>query len=177
VPWPRSLPASSTLSSYGDLLAVLRQQSDTVSHLIELTTAERRAIAERDLAALTAVTAEKTIMADRLQDLEGRRRDIAAELSGPATGEGAPPTLRELLERASGPEAEQLRLLASTLPTHVSQLGEEARINRQLVMSALGIVNSALDFLRPLSDSPSAYGPARSSVATAGARAGLDRRA
>jgi flagellar biosynthesis/type III secretory pathway chaperone len=165
------------LSSYGDLLAVLRQQSDTVSHLIELTTAERRAIAERDLSALTAVTAEKTVLADRLHDLEGRRRDIAAELGGSGTDDGAAPTLRELLERASGPEADQLRLLASTLPSHVGRLGEETRINKQLVMSALGIVTSALDFLRPMSDAPTTYGPARNGVVGAGARAALDRRA
>ena len=163
------------MSSYGDLLTILRQQSDTVSQLIELTTAERRAIADRDLAALTSVTSEKTVLAERLHDLEGRRRDVALELGGAEPSGGNAPTLRELLDGASGPEADQLRALASSLPVHLGRLGEETQVNKQLVMSALGIVTSALEFLRPMSDAPGTYGPNSNGKPTA--PASLDRRA
>ena len=168
------------MSSYGELLAVLRQQSDVIGQIIDITTAERRAVANRDLPGLTAIATQKSALAEQLQQLEQRRSQIALTIAGDATSADSAPTLKELLTGATGPEAEQLRLLAQTLPIHLERMGDENRVNRQLIMSALGLVNSALDYLRPAGRGLTNYGPnpqQRRSPASTTTTTALDRRA
>jgi len=131
------------LSKYVELLTILREQSETVSLLIQLASAERRAIAERDVSALSSVASQEAALAERLRILEIRRQAAVRALSSAPDDDTA--TLRDLLNGASTTTALQVKSIATRIPVNLARSGMAYRASAQLVRSALGLDVSRAD--------------------------------
>jgi flagella synthesis protein FlgN len=146
------------------LEAVLEQELQYTELLLQTLSAERTALASRDLAALESTTNDKIELYQKLESLDAQRQNIVAEL-------GFQPGRAEFTRCfESLPEAMKLAKLWLQIMTNIEACKTSNLINGGVLESGRQQVEQALGILRGQGGAPGLYTPAGVTSANLGHR-------
>jgi flagellar biosynthesis/type III secretory pathway chaperone len=146
------------------LETLLIKEFSSCHMLLDLTRAERSALAKKDVAQLTSLVERKEVLLDELGRLDDDRRRVTQDL-GSAAGlpvlhsSTHPPSVADILPALDEETAARLGRLREGILALMSKVRDLAHGNNALAVSALERAEALQSFLLSLYQPPAHYGP------------------
>ena len=158
-----------------NLIEVLGQESEEYEGLLALSQKKMRIIAGANLEDLQKITDDEQEVVSRLNRLEKRRIEVAADIANVLNKDVETMKLTNLIEMLSARPAEQAALAAvhDRLKSVVREVQRTNEQNRELLEEALELVNFEMNMLQAYKAAPETANYTRSAY-NSGAQMGLD---
>ena len=158
-----------------NLIEVLGQESEEYEWLLALSQKKMRIIAGANLEDLQKITDDEQEVVSRLNRLEKRRIEVAADIANVLNKDVETMKLTNLIEMLSARPAEQAALAAvhDRLKSVVREVQRTNEQNRELLEEALELVNFEMNMLQAYKAAPETANYTRSAY-NSGAQMGVD---
>lgn len=158
-----------------NLIDVLGQESEEYEGLLALSQKKMRIIAGANLEDLQKITDDEQEVVSRLNRLEKRRIEVAADIANVLNKDVETMKLTNLIEMLSARPAEQAALAAvhDRLKSVVREVQRTNEQNRELLEEALELVNFEMNMLQAYKAAPETANYTRSAY-NSGAQMGVD---
>ena len=158
-----------------NLIEVLSQESEEYEGLLALSQKKMRIIAGANLEDLQKITDDEQEVVSRLNRLEKRRIEVAADIANVLNKDVETMKLTNLIEMLSARPAEQAALAAvhDRLKSVVREVQRTNEQNRELLEEALELVNFEMNMLQAYKAAPETANYTRSAY-NSGAQMGVD---
>ena len=158
-----------------NLIDVLSQESEEYEGLLALSQKKMRIIASANLEDLQRITDDEQEVVSRLNRLEKRRIEVAADIANVLNKDVETMKLTNLIEMLSVRPAEQAALAAvhDRLSSVVREVQRTNEQNRELLEEALELVNFEMNMLQAYKAAPETANYTRSAY-NSGAQMGVD---
>ena len=158
-----------------NLIEVLGQESEEYEGLLALSQKKMRIIAGANLEDLQKITDDEQEVVSRLNRLEKRRIEVAADIANVLNKDVETMKLTNLIEMLSARPAEQAALAAvhDRLKSVVREVQRTNEQNRELLEEALELVNFEMNMLQAYKAAPETANYTRSAY-NSGAQMGVD---
>lgn len=158
-----------------NLIDVLSQESEEYEGLLALSQKKMRIIASANLEDLQRITDDEQEVVSRLNRLEKRRIEVAADIANVLNKDVETMKLTNLIEMLSARPAEQAELAAvhDRLSSVVREVQRTNEQNRELLEEALELVNFEMNMLQAYKAAPETANYTRSAY-NSGAQMGVD---
>ena len=158
-----------------NLIEVLGQESEEYEGLLALSQKKMRIIAGANLEDLQKITDDEQEVVSRLNRLEKRRIEVAADIANVLNKDVETMKLTNLIEMLSARPAEQAALAAvhDRLKSVVREVQRTNEQNRELLEEALELVNFEMNMLQAYKAEPETANYTRSAY-NSGAQMGVD---
>ena len=158
-----------------NLIEVLGQESEEYEGLLALSQKKMRIIAGANLEDLQKITDDEQEVVSRLNRLEKRRIEVAADIANVLNKDVETMKLTNLIEMLSARPAEQAALAAvhDRLKSVVREVQRTNEQNRELLEDALELVNFEMNMLQAYKAAPETANYTRSAY-NSGAQMGVD---
>ena len=158
-----------------NLIEVLGQESEEYEGLLALSQKKMRIIAGANLEDLQKITDDEQEVVSRLNRLEKRRIEVAADIANVLNKDVETMKLTNLIEMLSARPAEQAALAAvhDRLKSVVREVQRTNEQNRELLEEALELVNFEMNMLQAYKAAPETANYNRSAY-NSGAQMGVD---
>ena len=158
-----------------NLIEVLDQESEEYEGLLALSQKKMRIIAGANLEDLQKITDDEQEVVSRLNRLEKRRIEVAADIANVLNKDVETMKLTNLIEMLSARPAEQAALAAvhDRLKSVVREVQRTNEQNRELLEEALELVNFEMNMLQAYKAAPETANYTRSAY-NSGAQMGVD---
>lgn len=158
-----------------NLIEVLSQESEEYKGLLALSQKKMRIIAGANLEDLQKITDDEQEVVSRLNRLEKRRIEVAADIANVLNKDVETMKLTNLIEMLSARPAEQAALAAvhDRLKSVVREVQRTNEQNRELLEEALELVNFEMNMLQAYKAAPETANYTRSAY-NSGAQMGVD---
>ena len=158
-----------------NLIDVLSQESEEYEGLLALSQKKMRIIASANLEDLQRITDDEQEVVSRLNRLEKRRIEVAADIANVLNKDVETMKLTNLIEMLSARPAEQAALAAvhDRLKSVVREVQRTNEQNRELLEEALELVNFEMNMLQAYKAAPETANYTRSAY-NSGAQMGVD---
>ena len=158
-----------------NLIEVLGQESEEYEGLLALSQKKMRIIAGANLEDLQKITDDEQEVVSRLNRLEKRRIEVAADIADVLNKDVETMKLTNLIEMLSARPAEQAALAAvhDRLKSVVREVQRTNEQNRELLEEALELVNFEMNMLQAYKAAPETANYTRSAY-NSGAQMGVD---
>ena len=158
-----------------NLIEVLGQESEEYEGLLALSQKKMRIIAGANLEDLQKITDDEQEVVGRLNRLEKRRIEVAADIANVLNKDVETMKLTNLIEMLSARPAEQAALAAvhDRLKSVVREVQRTNEQNRELLEEALELVNFEMNMLQAYKAAPETANYTRSAY-NSGAQMGVD---
>ena len=158
-----------------NLIEVLGQESEEYEGLLALSQKKMRIIAGANLEDLQKITDDEQEVVSRLNRLEKRRIEVAADIANVLNKDVETMKLTNLIEMLSARPAEQAALAAvhDRLKSVVREVQRTHEQNRELLEEALELVNFEMNMLQAYKAAPETANYTRSAY-NSGAQMGVD---
>lgn len=158
-----------------NLIEVLGQESEEYEGLLALSQKKMRIIASANLEDLQRITDDEQEVVSRLNRLEKRRIEVAADIANVLNKDVETMKLTNLIEMLSARPAEQAALAAvhDRLKSVVREVQRTNEQNRELLEEALELVNFEMNMLQAYKAAPETANYTRSAY-NSGAQMGVD---
>ena len=158
-----------------NLIEVLGQESEEYEGLLALSQKKMRIIAGANLEDLQKITDDEQEVVSRLNRLEKRRIEVAADIANVLNKDVETLKLTNLIEMLSARPAEQAALAAvhDRLKSVVREVQRTNEQNRELLEEALELVNFEMNMLQAYKAAPETANYTRSAY-NSGAQMGVD---
>ena len=158
-----------------NLIDVLGQESEEYEGLLALSQKKMRIIASANLEDLQRITDDEQEVVSRLNRLEKRRIEVAADIANVLNKDVETMKLTNLIEMLSARPAEQAALAAvhDRLKSVVREVQRTNEQNRELLEEALELVNFEMNMLQAYKAAPETANYTRSAY-NSGAQMGVD---
>ena len=158
-----------------NLIEVLGQESEEYEGLLALSQKKMRIIAGANLEDLQKITDDEQEVVSRLNRLEKRRIEVAADIANVLNKDVETMKLTNLIEMLSARPAEQAALAAvhDRLNSVVRELKRTNEQNSELLEEALELVNFEMNMLQAYKAAPETANYTRSAY-NSGAQMGVD---
>ena len=158
-----------------NLIEVLGQESEEYDGLLALSQKKMRIIAGANLEDLQKITDDEQEVVSRLNRLEKRRIEVAADIANVLNKDVETMKLTNLIEMLSARPAEQAALAAvhDRLKSVVREVQRTNEQNRELLEEALELVNFEMNMLQAYKAAPETANYTRSAY-NSGAQMGVD---
>ena len=158
-----------------NLIEVLGQESEEYEGLLALSQKKMRIIAGANLEDLQKITDDEQEVVSRLNRLEKRRIEVAADIANVLNKDVETMKLTNLIEMLSARPAEQAALAAvhDRLKSVVREVQRTNEQNRELLEEALELVNFEMNMLQAHKAAPETANYTRSAY-NSGAQMGVD---
>lgn len=158
-----------------NLIDVLGQESEEYEGLLALSQKKMRIIAGANLEDLQKITDDEQEVVSRINRLEKRRIEVAADIANVLNKDVETMKLTNLIEMLSARPAEQAALAAvhDRLKSVVREVQRTNEQNRELLEEALELVNFEMNMLQAYKAAPETANYTRSAY-NSGAQMGVD---
>lgn len=158
-----------------NLIEVLGQESEEYEGLLALSQKKMRIIAGANLEDLQKITDDEQEVVSRINRLEKRRIEVAADIANVLNKDVETMKLTNLIEMLSARPAEQAALAAvhDRLKSVVREVQRTNEQNRELLEEALELVNFEMNMLQAYKAAPETANYTRSAY-NSGAQMGVD---
>ena len=158
-----------------NLIEVLGQESEEYEGLLALSQKKMRIIAGANLEDLQKITDDEQEVVSRLNRLEKRRIEVAADIANVLNKDVETMKLTNLIEMLSARPAEQAALAAvhDRLKSVVREVQRTNEQNRELLEEALELVSFEMNMLQAYKAAPETANYTRSAY-NSGAQMGVD---
>lgn len=158
-----------------NLIDVLSQESEEYEGLLALSQKKMRIIASANLEDLQRITDDEQEVVSRLNRLEKRRIEVAADIANVLNKDVETMKLTNLIEMLSARPAEQAELAAvhDRLSSVVREVQRTNEQNKELLEEALELVNFEMNMLQAYKAAPETANYTRSAY-NSGAQMGVD---
>ena len=158
-----------------NLIQVLGQECDAYEALLDLSQKKTQVIASANLENLQKITDDEQEVVSRLNRLEKRRIEVAADIANVLNKDVETMKLTNLIEMLSARPAEQAALAAvhDRLKSVVREVQRTNEQNRELLEEALELVNFEMNMLQAYKAAPETANYTRSAY-NSGAQMGVD---
>ncbi len=158
-----------------NLIEVLGQESEEYEGLLALSQKKMRIIAGANLEDLQKITDDEQEVVSRLNRLEKRRIEVAADIANVLNKDVETMKLTNLIEMLSARPTEQAALAAvhDRLKSVVREVQRTNEQNRELLEEALELVNFEMNMLQAYKAAPETANYTRSAY-NSGAQMGVD---
>nr|WP_296463261.1 flagellar protein FlgN [uncultured Acetatifactor sp.] len=158
-----------------NLIDVLSQESEEYEGLLALSQKKMRIIASANLEDLQRITDDEQEVVSRLNRLEKRRIEVAADIANVLNKDVETMKLTNLIQMLSARPAEQAELAAvhDRLSSVVREVQRTNEQNKELLEEALELVNFEMNMLQAYKAAPETANYTRSAY-NSGAQMGVD---
>ena len=158
-----------------NLIEVLGQESEEYEGLLALSQKKMRIIAGANLEDLQKITDDEQEVVSRLNRLEKRRIEVAADIANVLNKDVETMKLSNLIQMLAGRSAEQAKLAEAhdRLKSVVREVQRTNEQNRELLEEALELVNFEMNMLQAYKAAPETANYTRSAY-NSGAQMGVD---
>lgn len=158
-----------------NLIEVLGQESEEYEGLLALSQKKMRIIASANLEDLQRITDDEQEVVGRLNRLEKRRIEVAADIANVLNKDVETMKLTNLIEMLSARPAEQAQLAAihDRLSSVVREVQRTNEQNKELLEEALELVSFEMNMLQAYKAAPETANYTRSAY-NSGAQMGVD---
>lgn len=158
-----------------NLIEVLGQESEEYEGLLALSQKKMRIIAGANLEDLQKITDDEQEVVSRLNRLEKRRIEVAADIANVLNKDVETMKLSDLIEMMAARPEEQAKLaqIQDRLKSVVREVQRTNEQNRELLEEALELVNFEMNMLQAYKAAPETANYTRSAY-NSGAQMGVD---
>ncbi len=140
------------------LTDVIRHEVSTFEALLDALSAQQEALVTHDLTAIEASVSRQREAAERAGQLEAVRTALVKKISRAMAEDPASLTLRRLIARLEGPEADRLREMRESLVGLHEKIQRANRHNALLIRQSMRYVDRSLEALTGSGPSTGVYG-------------------
>ena len=139
-----------------NLIEVLNNENSEYELLLELSQRKSPIIVKGDLAALEKITDEEQVIVGRIQHHEKKREEVLKDIANVINKDVDSLKLKDLVQMLSGRPEEQQKLadVHDRLKRNVHDMEQINDRNRELIASALELVNFDLNLLQSMKAAP-----------------------